>query len=56
LSFRDGSNTRGEVFEVTNVKPDGVARVVVHVVQLGRPKDSQDGLDWRNALQQSESR
>jgi hypothetical protein len=27
----------GSAFEVTSVKPDGVARVTVDVVQLGRP-------------------
>ncbi|MDO8980302.1 MAG: hypothetical protein Q7V17_13820 [Afipia sp.] len=27
----------GHVFEITAVEPDGVARTVVHVVQLGRP-------------------
>lgn len=28
----------GETFEVTNVKPDGVARITVNVVQLGKPR------------------
>jgi hypothetical protein len=27
----------GTMYEVTNVKPDGVSRIVVNVVQLGRP-------------------
>ncbi|MDI4236796.1 hypothetical protein OZ411_28695 [Bradyrhizobium sp. Arg237L] len=29
----------GEVFEVTDIKPDSVARICVHVVQLGRAKE-----------------
>ena len=27
----------GAVYEVTNIKPDGVSRTCVHVAQLGRP-------------------
>lgn len=30
----------GETFEVTDVKPDGVARITVNVVQLGRQSDA----------------
>jgi hypothetical protein len=29
----------GAVYEVTNIKPDGVSRVCVTVVQLGRPSE-----------------
>jgi hypothetical protein len=29
----------GETFEITNVKPDGVSRYVVNVVQLGRQRE-----------------
>ena len=39
-SFRITRECSGEVFEVTNVKPDGVARICVHVVQLGRASES----------------
>jgi hypothetical protein len=42
----------GESYEVTNVKPDGVARIVCTVVQLAIPRDNPDPADWRNALQQ----
>jgi hypothetical protein len=30
----------GETFEVTDVKPDGVSRITVNVVQLGRQSES----------------
>jgi hypothetical protein len=51
-SYRITRLCSGETFEVTNVKPDGVARIVCTVVQLGSPKKSPDPTDWRNALQQ----
>jgi hypothetical protein len=38
-SYRITRLCSGETFEVTNVKPDGVARVVVSVVQLGRQQE-----------------
>ena len=30
----------GETFEVTDIKPDGVSRIIVNVVQLGRQSES----------------
>jgi hypothetical protein len=30
----------GELFEVTDVRPDGVARIVVKVTQLGRQSEA----------------
>lgn len=39
-SYRITRLCSGEVFEVTNVKPDGVARIVCKVVQLGRQSES----------------
>jgi hypothetical protein len=32
----------GVTYEVTNVKPDGVSRITVNVVQLGRRRTSED--------------
>lgn len=29
------------LYEVTDVKPDGVSRIIVHVVQLGRQREAQ---------------
>jgi hypothetical protein len=55
-SYRITRPCSGETFEVTNVKPDGVARIVCTVVQLGMPKDSPDPADWRNVLQQGSRR
>jgi hypothetical protein len=51
-SYRITRLCDGALYEVTNVKPDGVARICVHVVQLGKPKDNQGEADWRDALQQ----
>jgi hypothetical protein len=39
-SYRITRNCSGEVFEVTNIEPDGVARIVCKVVQLGRQSES----------------
>jgi hypothetical protein len=39
-SYRITRLCSGETFEVTNVKPDGVSRICVHVVQLGRQSES----------------
>jgi hypothetical protein len=39
-SYRITRLCSGETFEVTNVKPDGVSRIVVNVVQLGRQSES----------------
>jgi hypothetical protein len=39
-SYRITRLCSGETFEVTNVKPDGVSRIVVHVVQLGVQSES----------------
>jgi hypothetical protein len=30
----------GATYEITNIKPDGVSRICVHVVQLGRQSES----------------
>lgn len=38
-SYRIKRECSGETFEVTDVKPDGVARIVVKVVQLGRQRE-----------------
>ena len=38
-SYRIARRCNGAVYEVTNVKPDGVSRICVHVVQLGRPSE-----------------
>jgi hypothetical protein len=51
-SYRITRLCSGETFEITNVKPDGVARIVCTVVQLGMPRDNPDPADWRTALQQ----
>jgi hypothetical protein len=37
-SYRIKRECNGETFEVTDVKPDGVSRIVVKVVQLGRQR------------------
>jgi hypothetical protein len=39
-SYRITRLCSGETFEVTNVKPDGVSRIIVNVVQLGRQSES----------------
>jgi hypothetical protein len=39
-SYRIKRECNGETFEVTDVKPDGVSRIVVKVVQLGRQSES----------------
>lgn len=39
-SYRITRLCSGETFEATNVKPDGVSRIVVNVVQLGRQSES----------------
>ena len=39
-SYRIRRECNGETFEVTDVKPDGVSRIVVKVVQLGRQSES----------------
>jgi hypothetical protein len=39
-SYRITRLCSGETFEVTDVKPDGVSRIVVKVVQLGRQSES----------------
>jgi hypothetical protein len=39
-SYRITRLCSGETFEVTNVKPDGVSRIVCTVVQLGRQSES----------------
>jgi hypothetical protein len=39
-SYRITRLCSGEVFEVTNVKPDSVSRICVHVVQLGVQSES----------------
>jgi hypothetical protein len=39
-SYRITRLCSGETFEVTNVKPDGVSRICVHVVQLGMQTES----------------
>jgi hypothetical protein len=36
-SFRITRLCNGVTYEITNIRPDGVSRVCVHVVQLGRP-------------------
>lgn len=38
-SFRIMLHRTGETFEVTNVRPDGVSRIEVSVVQLGRQSE-----------------
>jgi hypothetical protein len=38
-SYRITRLCSGETFEVTNVKPDGVSRITVSVVQLGRQSE-----------------
>lgn len=38
-SYRITRLCSGETFEVTNVKPDGVSRIVANVVQLGRQRE-----------------
>lgn len=37
-SYRITRLCSGETFEITDIKPDGVSRTCVHVVQLGRQK------------------
>jgi hypothetical protein len=39
-SYRITRLCSGETFEVTNVKPDGVSRIVAKVVQLGMQSES----------------
>ncbi len=39
-SYRITRLCSGEVFEITKVKPDGVSRIIVNVVQLGRQSES----------------
>jgi hypothetical protein len=39
-SYRITRLCSGETFEVTNMKPDGVSRIVVNVVQLGMQSQS----------------
>jgi hypothetical protein len=39
-SYRITRECSGETFEVTDVKPDGVSRIVCKVVQLGRQLES----------------
>jgi hypothetical protein len=39
-SYRIKRECNGETFEVTDVKPDGVSRIVCKVVQLGRQSES----------------
>jgi hypothetical protein len=38
-SYRITRCCNGATYEVTNIKPDGVSRTCVHVVQLGRPSE-----------------
>jgi hypothetical protein len=37
-SYRITRCRNGATYEITNIKPDGVSRITVNVVQLGRPK------------------
>jgi hypothetical protein len=37
-SYRITRCCNGAMYEVTNIKPDGVSRITVNVVQLGRQK------------------
>ncbi len=39
-SYRITRLCSGETFEITNVKPDGVSRIVCTVVQLGRQSEN----------------
>jgi hypothetical protein len=38
-SYRITRRCNGATYEVTNIKPDGVSRICVNVVQLGRPSE-----------------
>jgi hypothetical protein len=41
-SYRITRLCNGALYEVTNIKPDGVSRICVNVVQLGRPSSEEN--------------